>query len=109
MTNKVFNKTVNKKDKNIHLEWDISDLSLPAAKKPDGSLAVFGCGCGTFKLEGTKVVGVYGLEVGEGVDKSWTLFLEDGKPLYLPNEKGVQQPNYKNKANINLILKLVGE
>lgn len=107
VTKKYVEKNVKKGDSKIPVRWDLSEVELPFARKEDGSLAIFGCGCSTFTDEGKSVVGTYDLVIAEDVHKSFTVFLDDGQPLEVKNNKGVLVKNTKGKRHIVLTFKLI--
>ena len=107
METRTVNKVVKSGDSKIPISWDLSDIPYEFARKDDGSLAIFGCGCSSFKEEGKTIKGSYDLVIGnQKVSKTFHLFFDDGKPLMIKNSKGVMAKNYKGKAYIPLTFNL---
>lgn len=107
ITEKRIEKTVKKGSSNIPIQWDLSDVEMDFAKKKDGSVAIFGCGCSSFKDEGKIIKGSYNPIITEDVNKSFTIFFDDGEPLELKNNKGVLVKNTKGKKHLVLTFKLI--
>lgn len=106
VTKKSVEKIVQKGSSKIPIKWDLAEAELPFAKKDDGSLAIYGCGCSSFELNGKCVEGSYNLVLDQDVEKTFTVFLEDGAKLEIPNNKGVNKPNF-SKRHIQLHFKLI--
>ena len=106
VTKKYIEKKVAKGSSGIPIEWDLTDIEFDLAKNSEGNLAIFGCGCSTFKNEGKIVKGTYNLSVDGEVEKSFTVFLDDGQPLEIENNKGVMVQNKEGKRNVTLSFKL---
>lgn len=87
------NFTVDKKvargTRGVPIEWHLPENNSQFARKADGSLAIYGCGCTGFTDEGRIVKGTYNQEVTGNVSKTFTLFFDDGKPLEVKNNKGI--------------------
>lgn len=107
VTKKYVEKTVKKGSSGIPIQWDLSDVDLPLAKKNDGTLAIYGCGCSSFTNEGNLVKGTYNLVLSESVQKSFTVFLDDGEPVEVKNNKGVLVKNTQGKRHVILTFKLI--
>lgn len=107
VTKKYVEKIVKKGSSKIPIQWDLSEIDMDFARKPDGSLAIYGCGCTGFVDEGKLIKGTYNLVLDSTVSKSFTVFLDDGEPLEVKNKKGVMTKNTKGKKNITLNFKLI--
>lgn len=107
VTKKYVEKIVKKGDSNIPIQWDLSEVEMNFAKKPDGTLAIYGCGCTGFVNEGKLVKGTYLNVIDETVSKSFVVFLDDGQPLEVKNHKGVMVRNRKGKKHVTLNFKLI--
>lgn len=98
------------------VKWFFKDLTKDQiAKDEKGNYAIFpGCGC-TAKVEvnDSGIVAVYTDDTkiqtlntssnGKySIGKNLRVFLNDGKPLYERNDRGVLRPNYHGKRNIIL-------
>lgn len=107
MEQRTVNKAVKTGDSKIPITWDLSDIPYDFAKKDDGSLAIFGCGCSSFKADGRTIKGSYDLVVGKDkVSKIFHLFFDDGEPLMIKNSKGVMAKNFEGKVYIPLAFNL---
>ena len=107
MDQRTVNKIVKKGDSRVPITWDLSDIPYDFAKKDDGSLAIFGCGCSSFKSDGKSIKGTYDLVVGaDNISKKFHLFFDDGEPLMIKNSKGVMSKNFQGKAFIPLAFNL---
>lgn len=107
MEQRTVNKSVKTGDSKIEISWDLSDIPYDFAKKDDGSLAIFGCGCSSFKADEKMIKGSYDLVVGEdNISKRFHLFFDDGEPLMVKNSKGVMAKNFQGKAYIPLAFNL---
>lgn len=107
VTRKYVEKKVQKGSSGIPIEWDLRDLEFDFAKNSEGNLAIYGCGCSTFKNEGRLIKGTYNLVVDGEVEKSFTVFLDDGQPLDIQNNKGVMVQNKEGKRHVTLDFKLI--
>lgn len=95
-------KKVKRGDSNITIEWDFSNIDLDFAKKEDGTLAIYGCGCTGFINDGKKIKGTYNFAVDSDVEKTFTVFLDDGEPLEVKNDKGVSVRNVHGKKYVSV-------
>ncbi len=96
---------VAKGSKNVPIEWNLSGVGKDFARKEDGTLAIFGCGCTGFTDEGKTVKGTYNHEVNGDIEKTFTLFFNDGKDLEVKNDKGVLVRNpLKDSMQLSFIL-----
>lgn len=107
--------------KNVGVNWLFEDLTnVDIAKDSDGKYAVKpGCGCTAnvevtetgiiaFYTDSTKKQDVLSSQNREkSVGKNMRVFLDDGKPLYVKNERGVMKLNVGGKANILLTFNVI--
>ena len=104
---KIYQKVyVKRGDSKVPIEFDLSSYNMEFAKKDDGDLAIFGCGCSMFEAEGSLIKGIYKNKVTSNVTKSYILFFDDGKPLYKKNHKGVEAKNL-DKLHVELKFDLI--
>lgn len=102
--------------KTAKVQWFFKDLTKDQiAKNEKGQYAIIpGCGCtAKIKVSDKGIVAVYTDNTTKetvsnssngvaSVSKSIRVFLNDGKPLYETNSKGVLRPNYHGKKNLIL-------
>lgn len=102
--------------KKVHIEWIFDDLSThEIARKSDGTFAIFpGCGCtADIEVLSDRIVARYndstklGKNSSTKVGKTVRVFMDDGEPLYIKNERGVSELNSSNKENALLSFSLV--
>lgn len=108
-------------DKNVKVEWLFEDLAnIDIAKDSDDKYAVKpGCGCtANVKVTDTGIIAYYSDSTSKKdvlasqnrekvVGKNMRVFLDDGKPLYVKNERGIMKLNVAGKANILLTFDVI--